>query len=132
MISYRITKRTVNAKEECAKSETKSQAAARDANDSCKVHVVTGRDMHQDFLSLVNHFCNMDELDESSDAQRVKRRRLAFIEEKVPICTFTGTGFYTEHHVSTRHHFAVKRTEMRAYFRLLGRTKNQLANIKRL
>lgn len=98
----------------------------------CKVQVVTGRDMHQDFLSLVNHFCNMDELDESNEAQRVKRRRLAFIEEKVPICTFTGTGFYTEHHVSTRHHFAVKRTEMRAYFRLLGRTKNQLANIKRL
>lgn len=120
MFPFKITKKTTITKEESTKTKTTS-LTNRDANDNCKVHVVKGRDMHQDFLSLVDHFCHMDDFEESNEPHRVKRPRLALIEERIPICKFTGTGFYSEHHVSTRHHFAVKRTEMRAYFRLLGK-----------
>lgn len=119
MFPFKITKKATIAKEETTKTKTTS-LTDRDANDSCKVQVVKDRDMHQDFLSLVDNFCHMDEFEDSNEPHRVKRPRLALIEERIPICKFTGTGFYSEHHVSTRHHFAVKRTEMRAYFRLLG------------
>lgn len=118
MFPFKITKKATIAKEETTKTKTTS-LTDRDANDSCKVQVVKDRDMHQDFLSLVDNFCHMDEFEDSNELHRVKRPRLALIEERIPICKFTGTGFYSEHHVSTRHHFAVKRTEMRAYFRLL-------------
>lgn len=123
MFPFNITKKVTIAKQESTKTKTTS-LTDRDANDSCKVQVVKGRDMHQDFLSLVDHFCHIDDFEDPNESHRVKRPRLALIEERIPICKFTGTGFYSEHHVSTRHHFAVKRTEMRAYFRLLGKHIN--------
>lgn len=117
------TTRKASKREYSAKTQSFSKTGRQDTNDtdSCKVQVVRSRDMQQDFLTFVDHFCHKDDFDESNELYKVKRPRLAIHEERFPISKFTGTGFYTEHRVSTRHHFAVKRTEMRAYFRLLGK-----------
>ncbi|XP_062620712.1 speedy protein 1-B-like [Saccostrea cucullata] len=117
MLPFKTTKKTF--KNEESRNVQSIPLVGQDANDRRKVQVVKGRDTHQDFLSLVDSFCYQD-FDESNEEHRVKRPRLALREdERIPVYRFTGVGFYTEHSVSNRHHFAVKRTEMRAYFRLL-------------
>jgi hypothetical protein len=115
------TSKKASKREYGAKEQSFSNTGPRETNDGCKVQVVKGRDMHQDFLAFVDHFCQKDNFDESNELYKAKRPRLAIHEERFPISKFTGTGFYTEHRVSTKHHFAVKRTEMRAYFRLMGK-----------